>query len=115
MENVSFTWRRAGRDTLVVVKKKLWPPKALRISDPGIREMLQKMPESAPLIGLGSGKKKVSVDLDHDSPHVLISAGTGGKSMILRCLTCHSSTTARSPGSWTTSGSLMCGPAACPA
>ncbi|WP_314254632.1 helicase HerA domain-containing protein [Streptomyces kutzneri] len=47
------------------------------------------MPESAPLIGLGAGKKKVSVDLDADSPHVLISAGTGGgKSTILRCITC---------------------------
>ncbi|MFI1377727.1 hypothetical protein ACH4UY_37835 [Streptomyces longwoodensis] len=47
------------------------------------------MPESAPLIGLGAGKKKVSVDLDHDSPHVLMSAGAGGgKSTILRCITC---------------------------
>lgn len=47
------------------------------------------MPESAPLIGLGADKKKVSVDLDHDSPHVLISAGTGGgKSTILRCVCC---------------------------
>ncbi|MFV5998700.1 helicase HerA domain-containing protein [Streptomyces sp. NPDC056231] len=47
------------------------------------------MPESAPLIGLGAGKKKVSVDLDHDSPHVLISAGTGGgKATILRAICC---------------------------
>lgn len=31
----------------------------------------------------------LSVDLDHDSPHVLISAGAGGgKSTILRCITC---------------------------
>ncbi|MFD4833293.1 helicase HerA domain-containing protein [Streptomyces uncialis] len=47
------------------------------------------MPESAPLIGLGSGRKKVSVDRDADSPHVLISAGTGGgKSTILRTICC---------------------------
>ncbi|MFB6945619.1 hypothetical protein ACFWGL_40110 [Streptomyces sp. NPDC060286] len=47
------------------------------------------MPESAPLIGLGAGKKKVSVDLDVDSSHVLISASSGGgKSTILRCITC---------------------------
>ncbi|MGW7410017.1 pRL2-11 [Streptomyces sp. NPDC054833] len=89
LENVSFTWRRAGNDTHVIVKKRLAPPKVLRLSDPGVREILAKMPESAPLIGLGAGKKKVSVDLDHDSPHVLISAGTGGgKSTILRCITC---------------------------
>ncbi|WP_107430716.1 helicase HerA domain-containing protein [Streptomyces sp. CB01580] len=47
------------------------------------------MPESAPLIGLGAGKKMVSVDLDADSPHVLISAGSGGgKSTILRTICC---------------------------
>ncbi|MEW1724732.1 DUF87 domain-containing protein [Streptomyces sp. NPDC093109] len=89
LENVSFTWRRAGKDTHVVIKKRLAPPKMLRLSDPGVREVLAKMPESAPLIGLGAGKRKVSVDLDADSPHVLISAGTGGgKSTILRAICC---------------------------
>ncbi|MFF7903785.1 helicase HerA domain-containing protein [Streptomyces sp. NPDC007920] len=89
LENVSFTWRRAGQDTHVIVKKRKAPPKMLRLSDPGVREILAKMPESAPLIGLGAGKKKVSVDLDADSPHVLISAGTGGgKSTILRAICC---------------------------
>ncbi|MEU7088125.1 helicase HerA domain-containing protein [Streptomyces achromogenes] len=89
LENVSFTWRRAGRDTHVIVKKRQAPPKMLRLSDPGVREVLAKMPESAPLIGFGAGKKKVSVDLDHDSPHVLISASTGGgKSTILRTICC---------------------------
>uniref|UniRef100_UPI000A378F9E pRL2-11 n=1 Tax=Streptomyces antimycoticus TaxID=68175 RepID=UPI000A378F9E len=89
LENVSFTWRRAGKDTHVIVKKRHIPPKALRLSDHGMREILAKMPESAPLIGLGANRKKVSVDLDHDSPHVLVSAGTGGgKSTILRCICC---------------------------
>ncbi|MGW6744815.1 pRL2-11 [Streptomyces sp. NPDC055025] len=89
LENVSFTWRRAGNDTYVIVRKRKVPPKKLSLSDPGVREILAKMPESAPLIGLGSGKKKVSVDLDHQSPHVLISAGTGGgKSTILRAICC---------------------------
>ncbi|MFC7796204.1 helicase HerA domain-containing protein [Streptomyces cinereoruber] len=61
----------------------------LRLTDPGVREALAKMPESAPLIGFGAGGTKVSVDLDADSPHVLISAGTGGgKSTILRALCC---------------------------
>lgn len=87
--HVSFTWRRAGKDTHVIVKKRKAPPKMLGLSDPGMREILAKMPESAPLIGLGSGGKKVSVDLDADSPHVLISAGAGGgKSTILRAICC---------------------------
>ncbi|MGW1439856.1 helicase HerA domain-containing protein [Streptomyces griseus] len=89
LENVSFTWRRAGRDTHVVVNKRKVPPRKLGLADPGAREILATMPESAPLIGLGSGRRKVSVDLDADSPHVLISAGTGGgKSTILRTICC---------------------------
>ncbi|MFE5549483.1 hypothetical protein ACFQ71_37515 [Streptomyces sp. NPDC056534] len=89
LENVSFTWQRAGRNTHVVVKKRKAPPKKLGLSDPGVREILAKMPESAPLIGFGAGKKKVSVDLDADSPHVLISAGIGGgKSTILHTICC---------------------------
>ncbi|MFJ7201817.1 hypothetical protein ACIQV4_41135, partial [Streptomyces sp. NPDC098926] len=93
LENVSFTWRRAGKDTHVIVKKGKAPPKMLRLSDPGVREILAKMPESAPLIGLGSGKKKVSVDLDDDSPHVLISASSA-----------RDSATPPSPFSWLRNG-----------
>ncbi|MFF5393355.1 helicase HerA domain-containing protein [Streptomyces sp. NPDC013012] len=89
LENVSFTWQRADRNTHVVVKKRKTPPKMLRLTDPGVREALAKMPEPAPLIGFGVGGTKVSVDLDADSPHVLISAGTGGgKSTILRAICC---------------------------
>ncbi|MEU2179817.1 hypothetical protein [Streptomyces thermolilacinus] len=55
LENVSFTWRRAGKDTHVIVKKRQAPPKMLRLSDPGVREILAKMPKSAPLIGFGAG------------------------------------------------------------
>ncbi|MBC9729305.1 helicase HerA domain-containing protein [Streptomyces sp. TRM68367] len=89
LENVSFTWHYAGKDPYLVVKKAHRPPNVLRLSDPGVREMLASMPESAPLIGCGAGNRKVSVDLDDDSPHVLVSAGTGGgKSTILRTITC---------------------------
>ncbi|WP_053640276.1 MULTISPECIES: hypothetical protein [unclassified Streptomyces] len=70
-------------------EKRKTPPKMLRLSDPGVREVLAKMPESAPLIGFGAGGTKVSVDLDADSPHVLISDGTGGgRSTILRAICC---------------------------
>ncbi|MFD0367661.1 helicase HerA domain-containing protein [Streptomyces sp. NPDC127114] len=87
LQNASFSWRLAGRDTHLIVKKKHQPPARLSLDDPDVRDLLASMPESAPLIGLGAGKKPVSVDLDHDSPHVLISAGTGGgKSTILRTI-----------------------------
>ncbi|MFE1346492.1 hypothetical protein [Streptomyces sp. NPDC058757] len=89
LPNASFSWRLAGRDPHLIVKKKDRPPASLGMDAPGVRELLASAPESAPLIGLGAGKKKVSVDLDHHSPHVLISAGTGGgKSTILRTIAC---------------------------
>ncbi|WP_367573292.1 hypothetical protein [Streptomyces griseoaurantiacus] len=37
---------------------------------------MAKAPESAPIIGLGSGNRIVSVDLDADSPHILVNAST---------------------------------------
>ncbi|MFB7512894.1 helicase HerA domain-containing protein [Streptomyces sp. NPDC056144] len=87
LQNASFSWRLAGRDPHLIIKKKDRPPTSLGLDDPGVRELLESVPESAPLIGLGAGRTKVSVDLDHDSPHVLISAGTGGgKSTILRTI-----------------------------
>jgi hypothetical protein len=89
LENVSFSWRQAGSRPHLIIKKKHLPPRALAASDPGVREILTKMPEFAAPIGLGAGRKKVTVDLDHDSPHVLISAGTGGdKSTILHAIAC---------------------------
>ncbi|MGY3340995.1 hypothetical protein ACVW0K_007188 [Streptomyces filamentosus] len=89
LQNASFSWRLAGRDPHLIVKKKDRPPASLGLDDHGVRDLLASVPESAPLIGLGAGKKKVSVDLDHESPHVLISAGTGGgKSTILRTIAC---------------------------
>ncbi|MGW6557631.1 pRL2-11 [Streptomyces hydrogenans] len=89
LQNASFSWRLAGRDPHLIVKKKDRPPTSLGLDDHGVRDLLASVPESAPLIGLGAGKKKVSVDLDHESPHVLISAGTGGgKSTILRTIAC---------------------------
>ncbi|MEU0942319.1 pRL2-11 [Streptomyces canus] len=89
LEGVTFSWHTAGRETYVLVKKTRKPPAKALLKDPKIRELVAKAKESAPVIGVGSGGKAVSVDLDADSPHVLISAGTGGgKSTILRCICC---------------------------
>ncbi|WP_367138995.1 MULTISPECIES: pRL2-11 [Streptomyces] len=87
LEGVSFSWRPAGREPYVLVKKVHRPPERLLFRDPKVRELVARMPESAPLIGLGRSDKRVSVDLDAESPHVLVSAGTGGgKSVILRTI-----------------------------
>ncbi|WKU42613.1 pRL2-11 [Streptomyces sp. VNUA116] len=87
LEDVSFSWRPAGKEPYVLVRKAHRPPERLHFRDPQVRELVARMPESAPLIGLGSSGKRISVDLDAESPHVMVSAGTGGgKSVILRTI-----------------------------
>ncbi|WP_245607662.1 pRL2-11 [Streptomyces prunicolor] len=87
LQGVSFSWKYDGRSPYVTVKKVHRPPSKVVFSDPKVRELVKKVPESAPLIGLERGQKIVSVDLDAESPHVLVSAGTGGgKSVILRTI-----------------------------
>ncbi|MET8770916.1 pRL2-11 [Streptomyces sp. NPDC004658] len=87
LQGVSFSWKYDGREPYVLVKKVHRPPSKVVFADPKVRELVQKVPESAPLIGLERGHKIVSVDLDAESPHVLVSAGTGGgKSVILRTI-----------------------------
>ncbi|MFK0296344.1 pRL2-11 [Streptomyces sp. NPDC090442] len=87
LQGVSFSWKYAGKKPYVKIKKVHRPPNKVVFSDAKVRELIKQVPESAPLIGLERGEKIVSVDLDAESPHVLVSAGTGGgKSVILRTI-----------------------------
>lgn len=87
LQGVSFSWTREGRKPYVLARKVQRPPSKVVFSDPRIRALVEGVPESAPLIGLERGDKVVSVDLDAESPHVLVNAGTGGgKSVILRTI-----------------------------
>ncbi|MEU9115980.1 hypothetical protein AB0D04_30465 [Streptomyces sp. NPDC048483] len=86
---MTFSWYPAGRKPYVLVKKTRRLPKKAAFTDPSVRELVAKAPESAPVIGIGSGGKVVGVDLDAESPHILVNASTGGgKSVTLRCITC---------------------------
>jgi hypothetical protein len=89
LEGVTFDWHPEGNKPYVRVKKTRKPPAKALFKDPKVRELVTKAPESAPIIGLGSGNRIVSVDLDADSPHILVNASTGGgKSATLRCIAC---------------------------
>ncbi|WP_331750622.1 FtsK/SpoIIIE domain-containing protein [Streptomyces sp. NBC_00046] len=71
-------WKTAKKNTL---------PELLRLTDPGVREQLEALPGSKVLIGLGTDGQPVCVDLDAESPHVLVcSASGGGTSTTLRTL-----------------------------
>lgn len=89
LEGVTFSWNPAGRKPYLLVKKTRRPPKKAAFKDPKMREIVAKAPESAPLIGIGTSGKTVAVDLDAESPHILVNASTGGgKSVTLRCIAC---------------------------
>ncbi|MCX5207629.1 hypothetical protein OG897_40270 [Streptomyces sp. NBC_00237] len=72
-------WKTTAKSTL---------PQQLRLTDAGVHEQLEALPASQVLIGLGTGQQPVCVDLDHESPHVLVCSATGGgTSTALRTLT----------------------------
>jgi hypothetical protein len=63
------------------------PPDKVTFS--AVQSILEAAPESSPIIGIGRKNATVSADFDADSPHALVSAGSGGgKSTIVRCLLC---------------------------
>ncbi|MEU7088126.1 hypothetical protein [Streptomyces achromogenes] len=63
-------------------------PEALRLSDPGVREQLQALPDFLVLIGQTTDGQPVYADLDTDSPHILVCSATGGgTTTVLRTLT----------------------------
>ncbi|WP_331763996.1 helicase HerA domain-containing protein [Streptomyces cyaneofuscatus] len=71
-------WKTTNKSTI---------PQQLRLTDPGVREQLQALPASQVLIGHGTDGQPVCVDLDYESPHVLVySASGGGTSTTLRTL-----------------------------
>ncbi|MFG3158060.1 pRL2-11 [Streptomyces sp. NPDC048219] len=89
LEGVTFSWHLAGRETYVTVKKTRKPPAKAAFKDPKMREIVAAAKESAPVIGIGSAGRIVTVDLDAESPHILVNASTGGgKSVTLRCIAC---------------------------
>ncbi|MER5886938.1 DUF87 domain-containing protein [Streptomyces sp. NPDC001941] len=89
LQGVSFSWHPEGRRPYVQVKKTRKPPARAVFKDPRTRELVAAAKESAPVIGLGAGGQVVTVDLDAESPHILINASTGGgKSVTLRAIAC---------------------------
>ncbi|MFH8753728.1 hypothetical protein ACH4GK_41570 [Streptomyces rimosus] len=65
LEGATFSWhRRAARRTYEIrVKKPRKPPARALFKDPKARELVANAPESAPIIGIGSGGRIISVDL----------------------------------------------------
>jgi hypothetical protein len=89
LQDVSFSFKLAGADHHLVVKQLPRPRSMVAFSDADLVARVKRAAESAPLMGLTHRDAGVSVDLDAESPHILVSASTGGgKSVITRTISC---------------------------
>ncbi len=60
-------------------------PRLVRLAD--VMKAVSAAKETRPVLGMALGRKLVHADLDDDSPHILVSAGSGGgKSVIMRLI-----------------------------
>jgi hypothetical protein len=83
MPDCAARWYGKGRKPFVELRPNLAPPPAVSFEQ--IRKHLVKAPVTAPFMGLAPGNHPVSIDLDNNSPHTLISGGSGtGKSVMLK-------------------------------
>lgn len=86
LTDVTVAYRLAGRKPHIVLTQTPRPPAKVTFEE--FKSAVEGASESAPLIGIGPKGVKVSVDLDAESPHILVSASTGGgKSVITRTMT----------------------------
>lgn len=83
MPDVRATWYPKGRAPFVELRPNLAPP--VSVSFAQVVKHLDRAPLTAPFMGLAAGNHPVSIDLDNNSPHTMISGGSGtGKSVLLR-------------------------------
>ncbi|WP_214369777.1 hypothetical protein [Pseudonocardia sp. H11422] len=83
--DAAFTFHVEGNKPYVVFREPVRPPTKVTYAD--VLALITKAKETAPIIGLAAGNKPITVDLEADSPHVLVSAGSGaGKSVLLRTI-----------------------------
>ncbi|MEW2121209.1 hypothetical protein AB0945_39950 [Streptomyces sp. NPDC005474] len=70
------------------MQKKTALPTMLSFSAPDLREQIEALPEGTALIGISTTGRAIAVDLDTESPHVLVcTASGGGSTTMLRSLT----------------------------
>ena len=85
--DVNVAWRLVSRNHYVHFTAKARPPAKVMFRDSSVRQVIERAKPSRPVIGLAAGGRPVGVDLDSESPHMAVSAGTGaGKSNMLRVI-----------------------------
>src|SRR5215207_3167943 len=83
MPNPEPQWQLRGSAPFVLLRPASSPPE--RVHFAAIKPHLEKADLHHPIIGMASGMRTVGIDYLNDSPHVLISGGSGtGKSVLVK-------------------------------
>jgi hypothetical protein len=85
MRDPVATWTLSGPQPKVVIKARAALPESVGWSE--VLEHIRAARDVAPILGVAAGGQLVTADLEDDSPHILISAGSGGgKSALSRLI-----------------------------
>lgn len=83
LQDVDVSWRLSGPEPTLTIRHAPKPPE--RITWEEALPLMANASESAPLIGVGQRGRLIAIDLDSESPHILLSMSTGaGKSVFAR-------------------------------
>jgi hypothetical protein len=87
MPDASAEWFLRGRKPYVDLRPNLLPPEVVALDH--VRRHFLAAPIEEPVIGLAAGGRPISIDFANNSPHVLISGGSGtGKSVLEKAILC---------------------------
>ena len=87
MPDASAEWQLRGRRPYVDLRPNLLPPDVVGWEQ--VRRHFAAAPVGQPVIGLAAGGRPVDIDFDNNSPHVMISGGSGtGKSVLTKAALC---------------------------
>jgi hypothetical protein len=87
IEEPVATWQTAGIHPKVIIKPCKRVPAQVLFAE--LRDLIEAARDTGPVLGLGLGGQLVTADLEDASPHILVSAGSGGgKSALTRLIGC---------------------------
>jgi hypothetical protein len=74
--DVKVKFEMLGNAPKAIISVSVPPP--AKLAGPQLMELIEAAKDTAPVIGIGRQRQVVTADLVADSPHVLLSAGSGG-------------------------------------
>lgn len=88
MGDVTAEWQMQGSSPRLLVQERAKPPATVGLAD--LHHHMETAAEDAPVVGLGVEAAPISMNLKLDSPHLMVTGGSGGgKSVLVRAATAH--------------------------